>query len=103
MHVVSYQDRVPFLISSPCTSCCKSRDRLFGATYSAQAASIDRAINVEMTGRFMTLGSDFARGTTERDTRGRPIRVTKVVFTLDYALGKVLCKRIKVRTKAGQE
>ena len=69
-------------MSSPLISLCRSRVKLFGATYSAHAASIERAMNVEMTGRFITLGSDFARGTTEREMRGRPMRVTRVVFML---------------------
>ena len=52
---------LPFLISSPLMSCCKSKVKIFGATYSAHAASIDSEMNVDRTGMFMTLGSDLVK------------------------------------------
>lgn len=55
---------------------------LFGATYSAQAVSMDFDMKSEMTGRFMTLGSDLAIGTTEILMRGRPMRVTRLLLML---------------------
>ena len=77
-------------MSSPLMSCCRSNVRLFGATYSAQAASIDWAMNEDNIGIFITFGKDSAIGITEIDTRGRPISVINEVFML---------KRISYRGK----
>ena len=66
-------------------SLCKSRVKLFGATYSATAVSIELEMNPEMNGRFITFGRTLLRATTEMVTRGSPIRDTIVVFTLYYA------------------
>lgn len=51
------QYNIPFLMSSPLINCCKSNVKLFGATYSAHAVSIDFEINPDMKGRFITLGN----------------------------------------------
>ena len=69
-------------MSSPQMSCCRSKDKLFGATYSAKAASMDFAIKVEMTGRFITFGKARDIGTTEIDILGNPMNVQSVVFML---------------------
>lgn len=79
-NVLSKHRFVPFLISSPLISCWRSRVRLRGATYCAQAASIDFEIKDDRIGIFMTFGRDFDIGTTDIDTRGRPISVTSVVL-----------------------
>jgi len=73
---------VSFLISSPQMSCCRSNVRLFGATYSANAVSMDRAMKVEMTGRFMTFGKARDMGTTLIEIFGNPIKVHSEVFML---------------------
>lgn len=70
-------------MSSPLMSCCKSRVRLRGATYSAQAASIDFEMNEDSTGMFIMFGRDSDIGTTEIEIFGSPISVTSVVFTLN--------------------
>ena len=69
-------------MSSPLINCWRSRVILFGATYSAQAVSMDFDMKSEITGRFITFGSDFAIGTTEILMRGRPMRVTSVLLIL---------------------
>ena len=69
-------------MSSPLINCCKSSVKLFGATYSAHAASIDLAMKDDSTGIFMTFGRDFARGMTEIEMRGSPINVTRADFIL---------------------
>ena len=43
---------------------------------------MDFDMKSEITGRFITFGSDFAIGTTEILTRGRPMRVTSVLLIL---------------------
>ena len=73
---------VSFLMSSPLISCCKSRVRLFGATYSAAAVSSALEMKPEMKGMSITFGSSLLIGTTEMVIRGSPMRVTRVVLTL---------------------
>lgn len=55
--------------------------RLRGATYSVMAASIDFEMKEDKTGIFMTFGRALDIGTTEIETRGRPMSVTSVVLT----------------------
>ncbi len=71
-------------MSSPQMSCCRSKLKLFGATYSANAASMDLAMNVDMTGRFITFGKARDIGTTDIDIFGNPMNVHSVVFTTTY-------------------
>lgn len=61
----------------------RSNVRLFGATYSAAAVSRALEMNPEMNGKFMTFGSVLLRGVAEIVMRGRPIKETKVVLTLN--------------------
>ena len=55
---------IPFLMSSPLTSFCRSSVRLFGATYSAAAVLMALDMNPEMKGIFITFGRCSLRGTT---------------------------------------
>lgn len=56
--------------------------RLFGATYSATAVSIELEMKPEINGMFMTFGRNLAKGITEMVILGRPIKLNMVVLTL---------------------
>ena len=60
--------------------------RLFGATYSAHALSMELEMKFEMTGMFIMLGKYLDIGTTDIAIFGSPISVTRVVLTLQVKL-----------------
>jgi hypothetical protein len=93
------QDR-PLRVPSPVMSSWRSSARLRGATYAAAAARSASRTKLLMTaarvsggargtggwlrvhGTSMTSGSSRLRASTESSMRGRPIRLTRVCFTL---------------------
>ena len=85
VETLNHFDR-PFLISSPLISRCRSSVKLLGATYSAAAVSSALEMKPEMNGRSMTLGRILLIGTTDIVIRGRPMSVTRVVFTLIHTV-----------------
>ena len=66
---------VSFLKSSPTSMSFRSSVKLFGATYSASAASIELCTKDEMSGKSMRLSPLFVNGTQERSALGCPRKV----------------------------
>ena len=66
---------VSFLKSSPTSMSCRSSVKLFGATYSASAASIELCTKDEMSGRSIKLSPLLVSGTQERSALGCPKKV----------------------------